>query len=54
VCMWGGGTSGRGEGEGRKLKWLCMADELHIPIWKRIKHLEIALSGVVGVEGERW
>jgi hypothetical protein len=39
-------TFGRGEGEGRKLRWWYMVDELCIPIWNRTKKpLAIALSG---------
>jgi hypothetical protein len=47
VCMCEGGTSRRGVGEGRKLRWWYMVDELHIPIWNRTKKpLTIALSAV--------
>jgi hypothetical protein len=44
--VWGG-TSGRGEGEGRRLRWQHVVDGLHIPIWNRTKKpFAIALSGV--------
>jgi hypothetical protein len=56
VCV--GGTSGKGKGEGRILRWWYMADWLHIPIWNRTKKpLAIALSGVGlkwGWEGVEW
>jgi hypothetical protein len=47
------GTSGRVEGEGKRLRWWYMVDGLHMPIWNRTKKpLVIALSGVGG--GWEW
>jgi hypothetical protein len=48
VCVGGeGGTSGKEEGEGKRLRWWYMIYELHIPIWNRAKKpFAIALSGV--------
>jgi hypothetical protein len=46
VCG-GEGTSGSVEGELKRLRWPCMVDGLHIPIWNKArKPLAIALSGL--------
>jgi hypothetical protein len=41
-----GGSTSVGVGEGRRIWWQYMVDELHMPIWNRTKKpVAIALSG---------
>jgi hypothetical protein len=51
-----GGISGKGKGEGKRLKWWYIVDWLHIPMWKGTKKsLAVALSGVARrMRGRQW